>query len=596
MDISFLMGVWNHTCKKGDIVFLSTKDSKTGKFRDHPFSFNHGVRRKIKEWSKQYTSMRYDIYFCPTPFNQRRRLKTAVKNINILWSDIDESKPKIKPTHLWESSPGRLQALWFLSGNPLDPSVVEKINKDLSYYNDADKGGWDITQVLRVPGTKNHKYATRPEVRIIESDNARTYSPSRIKRRIGSVKKTSNVSESPTPQLVYEQILNKFKRRIPARVKRLLSQQNVIPGKRSDILWYMENKLSESGLNAKEIICLVKHSAWNKYKGRPDEDIRLRSELEKIIESNIERTEVDDEEIEATTFTGFTVESYSEILRSIDSDPGWMVDGIWMNSSHGIVAGEPKSFKSTLALDMAIAVASDTPFLGKFEVVRSGPVLYINNENARWIMKDRISKIAAHRDLIGRIDQRGRKLSITWAPDMPLFMVSQQSFLLTDPLHQKLLEKMIMEFEPKLIILDPLYLMFDGDVNSARELNPVLSWLLEIKHKYNMGVMLVHHYNKGNSSAGVSPKRGGQRMLGSTTLHGWIESAWYIEVQSKTKIEEGVTSLHFDREFRGAGLYPELDINIIMGDIGSTEYDIEIEIHKKKPKVTRGKKKRGKKK
>ncbi len=594
MDISFLIGVWNHTCTKGDIVFLSTK-STDGKWKDWPFSFNHGVRRKIKEWYSKHPASKNDIYFCPTPFNKRRRLESCVKDINILWSDIDEGKAKIKPTHLWESSPGRLQALWYLSGKPLDPSVAKEINKNLSYYNDADKGGWDITQVLRVPGTLNHKYDTRPQVRIIESDATRTYSPSRIKRRIGYPKKDNNDSKSTTGQLSYEQILSKFKRRIPSKVKRLLAEKHVSVGKRSDIIWYLENKLSESGLNAEEIITLIKASAWNKYKGRNDEDLRLKSELEKIIESKINRSEATDEEVEATTFRGFTVESYSDILSSIDSQPGWMVDGIWMSSSHGIVAGEPKSFKSTLALDMAVAVASDTSFLGKYEVVRPGPVLYIQNENARWIMKDRMSKIAAHRNLIGAVNSRGRKISITWAPDMPLFMVNQQSFLLTDPLHQKLLEKMIQEFQPKLIILDPLYLMFDGDVNSARELNPVLSWLLEIKHKYNTGVMLVHHYNKGNNNPGTSTKRGGQRMLGSTTLHGWIESAWYIEVDSKAKSELGTASLRFDREFRGAGLHPELDINIIMGDIGSTDYDVEVNVRRSQPKVTRGKKKGAKK-
>src|SRR5690606_41428795 len=65
---------------------------------------------------------------------------------------------------------------------------------------------------------------------------------------------------------------------------------------------------------------------------------------------------------------------------------------IWARRSHGIVAGEPKSFKSTYVMDLAISVASGEPFLGKYPVIESGPVIYVQNENADWILKDRIDR------------------------------------------------------------------------------------------------------------------------------------------------------------------------------------------------------------
>jgi hypothetical protein len=40
-----------------------------------------------------------------------------------------------------------------------------------------------------------------------------------------------------------------------------------------------------------------------------------------------------------------------------------MIKDFWMRGSHGIIAGEPKSFKSTLAMDMLTSVAADKPFL-----------------------------------------------------------------------------------------------------------------------------------------------------------------------------------------------------------------------------------------
>jgi hypothetical protein len=271
-----------------------------------------------------------------------------------------------------------------------------------------------------------------------------------------------------------------------------------------------------------------------------------------------------------------------------------MVKGFWLNRSHGIVAGEPKSFKSTLAMDMCVSIATGKPFMGVHEVVHQGPVIYIQNENSKWIMKDRLGKMASSKGIVGSVEHvSDRNLKLSWAPDMPIYMVNQQGFLISDPLHQEQMEKMIVKYKAALVVLDPLYLMFDGDINSAKELSPVLQWLLDIRYRLDCGVMLIHHYNKGSGS---DTRRGGQRMLGSTTLHGWTESAWYIrndapdeedadmpeEDINSEKIEAIVT---MEREFRGAGLYPKADIGITMGPIGSFDYGVEAHSHVKKKTV-----------
>ena len=144
------------------------------------------------------------------------------------------------------------------------------------------------------------------------------------------------------------------------------------------------------------------------------------------------------------------------------------------------------------------------------------------------------------------------------------------------------------QYKPVLIILDPLYLMFDGDINSAKDLAPVLQWLLEIRYKLDCGIMLIHHYNKGGAHA--EAKRGGQRMLGSTTLHGWIESAWYVRTEATevngedinpddVNSERAEAGVIIEREFRGAGLHPKADLTITMGKIGGYEYNVETKVH-----------------
>jgi len=128
-----------------------------------------------------------DVYFCPNLFMRPRRRKELVLPSCWLYADLDKVKPykaehmvlglcshghghrmnrDLEPSIAWESSPGRYQALWHLD-RPLRPLEHSALNRKLSWALGADKGGWDITQVLRVPGTINHKYDEKPEVKLL---------------------------------------------------------------------------------------------------------------------------------------------------------------------------------------------------------------------------------------------------------------------------------------------------------------------------------------------------------------------------------------------------------------------------------------------
>jgi hypothetical protein len=145
---------------------------------------------------------------------------------------------------------------------------------------------------------------------------------------------------------------------------------------------------------------------------------------------------------------------------------------------------------------------------------------------------------------------------------VPIYFINQQSFMLDDADNKQALEDLIARIRPVAINLDPLYLMFGGDVNSAKDLAPVLQWCLYIKQKYKCSVILVHHYGKGGEE-----KRGGQRMLGSATLHGWIESAWYLDRQ---EAEAGSEVVSLECEFRGAA-GRSVEVAITMSDMGAKD-------------------------
>lgn len=624
--LDFLFKVWKSHAKPGDYVFMASKQLSTGKWRDHPILWDTDqVSNKIADIMFNHPPKEYCLYFCPLTFSGKLRQRDTVKNTKFLWQDLDYANPKfideaLKPSISWESSPGRFQGLWELD-KVYEGMEVETLNRDLAYHLGADKGGWDLTQVLRIPGTHNNKYKEKPEVKLVTFNRKIIRKPTDMSAMIKKQTPVYDDNTAGMKDLSSDSLIKKHHKKIPRKALTMLLAKHATVGKRSDIIWYLQNELNNAGLNPHEIYSLIKNSVWNKYAGRHDEEERLTSEIKKVIEGSFEKgdkvqpkdnkrrldnrnsirnkrntrthsdvlspeiKEVEEDEDEEESKFGLRLESYHDLMGNISTQPGWLVEGFWARRSHGIVAGEPKSFKSTFVMDLAMSVASGKPFLGQFPIMESGPVIYIQNENADWIMKDKIEKLIFNRDLSGQVkSMTERILKITFPPDVPIHFINQQGFLMNDPLHQQVVEKLCEEIKPVLIVFDPLYLMFDGDVNSAKELNPALTWLLHIKNEYKTGVMVIHHYNKGGTSS-----RGGQRMLGSTTLHGWIESAWYLaHPESKdgtvsdgevAKVSGEPVSMILDREFRGAGHFPKIELALTMGETGDTLYKIEIQKH-----------------
>src|SRR3989304_9865939 len=62
--------------------------------------------------------------------------------------------------------------------------------------------------------------------------------------------------------------------------------------------------------------------------------------------------------------------------------PAWLIDELWADEAVGIIGGAPKCCKTYLALEMALAVASGRPCLGRFRVPQPGPVLIFAAEDA----------------------------------------------------------------------------------------------------------------------------------------------------------------------------------------------------------------------
>ena len=148
-----------------------------------------GERERALRWvEREAFSKGRETYHCAHLLTRRRRLKDNAAPMRGLYVDGDGAKvPEHlpRPSAVVESSPGREQFYWSLT-QPVSPEVGEQLNKRLAYSMGADKSGWDLTQLLRPPGTPNFKYESAPIVRLVELTDER-HDPAELDRLLPSL-------------------------------------------------------------------------------------------------------------------------------------------------------------------------------------------------------------------------------------------------------------------------------------------------------------------------------------------------------------------------------------------------------------------------
>ena len=196
-------------------------------------------------------------------------------------------------------------------------------------------------------------------------------------------------------------------------------------------------------------------------------------------------------------------------LESVDADREWLIEDLWGDEAVGIIGGEPKCGKSFLALDMAVAVASGRPCIGRFRPRRTGRVLIYAAEDTLAIVRQRIDGITR---------RSGLELAA-----LDLWMITAPAVRLDVPEHRKRLAATVESVRPRLLILDPFVRLHRIDENASAEVVPLLASLRDIQRTYGCAVLIVHHARKGASRA-----RAGQALRGSSEFHAWADAGLFL--------------------------------------------------------------------
>jgi hypothetical protein len=186
----------------------------------------------------------------------------------------------------------------------------------------------------------------------------------------------------------------------------------------------------------------------------------------------------------------------------------WLIEGLWAESAVGCIGGTPKSGKTWLALEMALAVASGRPCLGRYAVPKRGTVLLYAAEDRPQALRARAEELATARGV--QLDR------------VPVGLITEPALRLDLNTHRLRLAATVEKLKPRLLLLDPLVRLHRSDENSSADISELLGYLRALQRAHDVAVVLVHHVRK--SGAGQP----GQALRGSGDLHAWGDSNLYL--------------------------------------------------------------------
>lgn len=209
----------------------------------------------------------------------------------------------------------------------------------------------------------------------------------------------------------------------------------------------------------------------------------------------------------------------SELLAMPEVEPDWMVNDLFTVASNGWVAAEPKVGKSWVVLELAYALSTGMPFLGRFAVKQPRRVLYVQEEDSLLRVLRRLKKII-----------KGDPMRPPPADDFWRWSI-RAGFKLDSLEWLEKLRQEIIAFNAEVVILDVFNRLHGSDENKQPEMTAILNNLTRLTNDYGCAFIIVHHNRKPQSG---NEARANQSMRGHSVLAGWAECSLYLK-RSKEK-------------------------------------------------------------
>jgi hypothetical protein len=450
-------------------------------------------------------SPEYDTYIAPALFSAPDSKKQFVKGANVAWVDFDSGLPSDltncpSPSAVVESSNGKQHWYWRLDSFESDIKQIERLNRGLAYMLGADVSGWDANQVLRPPGTRNHKYGDLQQVHLL-SITPYAVNPSAFGGlpEPPSITTEFNVTDLQDANLIIAQY---------QWTKQAFNLYRTLePADRSAALMQLAYFGAEMGMQDVEIFTLLYHAdnRWKKFVGRPDRVRRLNDIIAKARVKHPYRL------LQVQELPVFGFKDFLDAEVSIE----WVIEDFLEASGQMLLTAKPGVGKSRFTLAFFIHLALGKDFL-HYKVSKPQKLVYFSLE-------------MGHAQLLYFLGNMAKSLSaqeITTLQNNLKVVPIGEAVYLGKQAGQSLVEKVLDNGEFSGYAFDSLSRTTPETVNDDQNIKGILDWDASVRNKYGTFSWYIHHNRK--ASIGNRKPKSLDDILGSTIITANTSAAYTI--------------------------------------------------------------------
>lgn len=205
-----------------------------------------------------------------------------------------------------------------------------------------------------------------------------------------------------------------------------------------------------------------------------------------------------------TTATRAKWNTQKEMLEADFEKIDWILPNFIGRGEKIIIGGEQKSMKTFFTMFLLRSAATGEAFLGveKIKPLKPVKIMFVEEEGGKDRFALRIKQIFKNED----------NSNIIYAHKLGLKLDTKNEF--------EGLEDKIREFNPDLLVLDPLQRMHLQNEDSASDMALIWDNIHELTRKFsNMSIIIVQHFRKGGSTANYwDSLRGSNRGAGEADI------------------------------------------------------------------------------
>lgn len=424
-----------------------------------------------------------EVYLTPAMFAETKLSKDTFKFTNVVWTEFDGNAPSSlsnipDPTlRIQSSNKGFEHWYWKLSSPCNDVTLVESINRNLTYQLGADASSWDATQILRPPNTKNHKH---------DGTTVRVKSRSETLTEISGF---DSLPAIPEPEVAFSFDTDTIPDVTEVILKYAWQQQAITlfktrdfpVGQRSTAIMQLGYFLAEMGMTDAEMFSVLRNAddRWGKFKDRKDRDKRL---VDLISKARIKHPLIIEVSEDVIPIFGF------QSLRNTEAEISWVIPGLLQMMGYMLLTGPSGVGKTQVSLQFAIHMALGKSFLG-YEFERAYRLIFFSLEMGLTDLKYFINIMAE-----GLTDEECLKLE----QNLLLIPLGEPMYLDSQP-GQASFMNIIEQLRPDGVFIDSMGSTSTSELSSESTAKTLMDFNDRLRQKFNVFSWFIHHHRKATS-------------------------------------------------------------------------------------------------